>query len=221
MSVAEERGQIIALLTEIRDALQPRTQEDTDQDGMFPMESEFNLTPLVGGILLPSARPAGSLHVTGPNGELPDPLGTPGEINSDVTDDPVVLKATIGTPGWTAKVRPPVSYTNALKVQVMVEYGLTGDPASFELDHLIPLCCGGNPTAQQNLWAQRRAGVNSASLKDITEVLAQHAILAGHISLQEAQDGFRHDWTALHAKLTSDPQVMHLMIAMTPPEPEP
>jgi hypothetical protein len=103
----------------------------------------------------------------------------------------------------------------------MGEYGIVGNPSDYELDHLVPLCCGGNPTSQQNLWAQRRAGVNGASLKDLTEVMAQHAILNGHLSLSEAQLGFMRNWYALHVQLTSNPAVMKLMMALEPPEQEP
>jgi hypothetical protein len=178
----------------------------------FPMEA----------IPLPPARGVGVFSVGGPNGELPSYIATPGATNPAVTDDPATLKATIGTSGWTATVRPPVSYTNALKVQVMAEYALTGNPSDFELDHLIPLCCGGHPTSQLNLWAQRRAGINGAPLKDITEVAAQHAILNGLMSLQEVQQGFRSDWTQLHDHLFKSPQVVKLMMmGMAPPEPEP
>jgi hypothetical protein len=172
---------------------------------------------------LPPARGTGVFAVEGPNGELPSRIGTPGATNPDVTDDPAVLKATIGTPGWTAQVRPPVSYTNALKIQVMSEYGIIGNPTDFELDHLVPLCCGGNPISQLNLWAQRRAGVNGASLKDTTEVAAQHAILNGHMSLADVQRGFCEDWTKLHAALFSNPAVVRglLAMAMEPPPEEP
>jgi hypothetical protein len=177
--------------------------------------------PFYGSILLPPKRGDGIYHVSGPNGELPDSAGTPGAINPDVTD--ATLKETIGTPGWTARVRPPVSYTNALKVQVMAEYGLTGDPASFELDHLCPLCAGGHPTSQQNLWAQRRTGINGASTKDLTEVAAQHAILNGHMSLEEVRQGFMTSWVDLHTALFSNPAVVRglLATAMEPPPEEP
>jgi len=170
-------------------------------------------------IPLPPARPAGSLHVTGLNGELPDLHGTPGAINPDVTE--ATIKNTIAVGGWTARVRPPVSYTNALKVQVMREYGLTGNPASYELDHLVPLCAGGNPTSGQNLWAQRREGINGASTKDLTEVAAQHAILSGVMSLADVQRGFMTNWVDLHATLMTNPKVMRLMMVEAPPEPEP
>jgi hypothetical protein len=159
---------------------------------------------------------------------LPDRAGTPGATNPDVTNDPAVIKATIGTPGWTATVRPPVSYTDPLKLQVMREYGMIGnpdkpdvDPKDVELDHLVPLCCGGHPTSQLNLWPQPREGQWGASTKDLTEVAAMHAILRGLMTLENAQIGFMTDWIGLHNRLFSNVKLMTLMAALPPPEPEP
>jgi hypothetical protein len=206
---------IASLLTEIRDIL----RISRPLMGGTLTVGGSGIPPSMQTIPLPPGRGHAIFTVRGPNGELPDPAGTPGATNPNVTD--ATLQQTIGTGGWTATVRPPVSYTDALKVQVMVEYGLAGKPADYELDHLVPLCCGGHPTSQLNLWAQRRAGINGAPLKDLTEVLAQHAILAGHISLADAQKGFMTGWFALHQQLTSSPAVMKLMMGLAPPEEEP
>ncbi|MFL6146597.1 MAG: hypothetical protein ACJ72I_03610 [Pseudonocardiaceae bacterium] len=46
-------------------------------------------------------------------------------------------------PGWTAKIRPPVAYTNLLKTSQMIEYGETGLPSELEEDRLINLGIGG------------------------------------------------------------------------------
>jgi hypothetical protein len=206
---------IASLLTEIRDSLR-----QSSPIAAVPYEQLSGMMDaMTRGIPTPPARGVGIYKVQGPNGELPDPVGTPGATNPDVTD--ATLQQTIGTSGWTATVRPPVAYTNTVKLVVMGEYGLTGNPADFELDHLVPLCCGGNPTSQLNLWAQRRAGVNGAPLKDLTEVLAQHAILAGHLSLSDAQQGFMKNWYDLHVRLTSNPATMKLLMGLAPPEEEP
>jgi hypothetical protein len=53
---------------------------------------------------------------------------------------------TICVSGWTATVRPPTSYTNALKAQQIGESGYSDtDPSDYEEDHLIPLELGGAP----------------------------------------------------------------------------
>lgn len=171
----------------------------------------------VPGIPLPPPRDPGSAHLI--HGYLPDADVTPGATNPDVTEE--TIKATIGTPGWTATVRPPVAYTNALKRIQMKWYGLAGSLDDYEEDHLVPLCCGGHPTDHRNLWPQARTGQWSARVKDLTEVAAQHAILIGEMTLESVQGWFQHDWTTLHDDLFRNPKVVTAMMAGEPPHDEP
>ena len=132
---------------------------------------------------------------------LPDPLLTPGAQNPDVT--PADLGSTICKSGWTKTVRPPVSYTNALKRRQIVQYGYTDtDLRDYEEDHLIPLEVGGAPSDPRNLWPEPR----SATLPDGTKVGATqkdglenylHArVCNGTVPLAAAQDAFATDWVA-------------------------
>jgi hypothetical protein len=82
-------------------------------------------------------------------GALPDPACTPGALNPDVT--PITIGATICTSGRTATVRPPTTYTEPLKVQMMTAYHVGTDTSAFELDHLVPLELGGAPSDPRNL----------------------------------------------------------------------
>src|ERR1035437_2160395 len=69
---------------------------------------------------------------------LPDPSCTPGAIDQKVTQDNI--KQTICVKGYTKTVRPPVSYTNKLKIQQIAAYGyLDKNPRDYEEDHLISL----------------------------------------------------------------------------------
>ncbi len=107
---------------------------------------------------------------------------TPGVLNPDVTQ--ATIRATICTPGWTRTVRPPVSYTNALKAKGLLQYGLRGPPSAFQEDHLISLELGGNPTDPRNLWPEpypRAADV------DKIENELNHLVCTGRISLAEGQ----------------------------------
>src|SRR5689334_10602408 len=79
-------------------------------------------------------------------------LLTPGVLNPDVT--PETIAATICTRGWTKSVRPPTSYTNALKLRQMRVYRETGPPSAYQEDHLISLELGGHPTDPRNLWPE-------------------------------------------------------------------
>jgi hypothetical protein len=80
---------------------------------------------------------------------------TPGALNAAVRQ--ATIRRTICVAGWTRKVRPSTSYTNALKARQMPLYGLTGPPSLYEEDHLIPLELGGAPRNPKNLWPEPRS----------------------------------------------------------------
>jgi hypothetical protein len=70
-----------------------------------------------------------------------------GALNPKVRQESI--RKTICKSGWTKKIRPPVSYTNALKIKQMVQYGEGGSPSDYEEDHFIPLELGGAPKNQK------------------------------------------------------------------------
>ena len=134
--------------------------------------------------------------------ELPDPKITPGAINEMVTQ--ANIRATICRKGWTRTIRPPVSYTNRLKHQVMRRYGVAGaNMHDYELDHLIPLELGGSPDDPANLWPQSRTGTWTADLKDDLERTLNRRTCEGRLSLAEAQKAIRTDWIAAYKKYES------------------
>src|SRR5262245_21264224 len=77
---------------------------------------------------------------------------TPGALNPDVTQ--ANINETICMRGWTKTIRPPVDYTNALKLTQMRDYGLSGSPRDYQEDHLISLELGGDPRDPRNLWPE-------------------------------------------------------------------
>ncbi len=107
---------------------------------------------------------------------------TPGVLNPDVTQ--ATIRATICTPGWTRTVRPPVSFTNALKEKGLRQYGLHGPLSAFQEDHLISLELGGNPTDPRNLWPEPYP---RAAAVDKIENQLNDLICSGQISLAEGQ----------------------------------
>jgi hypothetical protein len=122
---------------------------------------------------------------------LPDPACTPGIRN------PAVTQGTIGTTichaGWTATVRPPVSYTKPLKLASIRAYGYADtDPADYEFDHYLALEDGGDPRDPRNLWAEPGASPNP---KDSVESQVRRAICAGRATLAAAQAAMLTDWT--------------------------
>ncbi|HEX7626805.1 MAG TPA: hypothetical protein VF379_07085, partial [Gaiellaceae bacterium] len=86
--------------------------------------------------------------------------------------------------GWTRTVRPPVTYTNALKLRQLRAYGLRGPPSAFQEDHLISLELGGNPTDPRNLWPEPYP---RAAAVDQIENELNHRVCTGSLSLAEAQ----------------------------------
>lgn len=107
---------------------------------------------------------------------------TPGVVNPDVTQ--ATIRRTICVRGWTKTVRPPVSYTNDLKVRQMAQYGLRGPLSRFQEDHLISLELGGNPTDPRNLWPEPYP---RAAAVDKTENELSAAVCSGKLSLADAQ----------------------------------
>lgn len=118
---------------------------------------------------------------------------TPGVTNPQVTQ--ATIGQTICVRGWTATIRPPASYTTALKRQQMVQYGESGSLAGYEEDHLIPLEAGGDPRDPRNLWPEPRSGTRSAAVKDRAENAARESVCSGRMSLAAAQAQIQSDWT--------------------------
>ena len=110
-----------------------------------------------------------------------------GAINPNVTQDNI--KQTICVPGWSAKVRPPVSYTNRYKAELIAKQGF-GKMADYELDHILPIGIAGSPTNKQNLWLQPWEGKCGAKVKDVQERLYHNYVCSGRITLQQAQKHF-------------------------------
>lgn len=81
------------------------------------------------------------------------PTHTPGVRYSAATQK--TLFKTVCRVGWTKTIRPPASYTNALKKkQVTLLQYADRNPAHYEEDHLVSLELGGAPRSTPNLWPQ-------------------------------------------------------------------
>ncbi|MFC4034439.1 hypothetical protein ACFO3J_23595 [Streptomyces polygonati] len=125
---------------------------------------------------------------------LPDPHCTPGVYNSAVTQS--TINSTICVSGWTATVRPPTSYTNALKTQGIIDYGYADKSlSSYEEDHQIPLELGGSPRDPGNLWPEPYSGTKTATTKDGVETKLKNAVCKGTITLSAARTAIKNNWT--------------------------
>lgn len=133
----------------------------------------------------------------GPANYYPPSVVT-GVTNPMVTQD--TIATTICVSGWTVTIRPSASYTTALKIKQMAQFGFTGGTANFEEDHLISLELGGNPTDPANLWPE---SYPTAHLKDLTENYLKAQVCNGSMTLQEAQKEITTDWYAVYTSKVS------------------
>ena len=134
---------------------------------------------LVAVVTVAAFRIGGARHAAA---IVADPVRTPGVLNPDVTQ--ATIRSTICTRGWTATIRPPVSYTNALKQTQMRQYGETGPLSAYQEDHLISLELGGNPTDPRNLWPEPYP---RASKVDAIENELNAQVCDGTLTLAQAQ----------------------------------
>jgi hypothetical protein len=126
-------------------------------------------------------------HCTSRNG-LPDPICTPGKA---WTAD----RNTICHGGSTSLIRPPVEYTDKLKLAQIAEYG-DGDVnvKDYEEDHLISLEIGGHPDEPGNLWPEAHGGQNGSEEKDKVEDWLHSQVCSGTMTPEAAQEGIRTNW---------------------------
>lgn len=105
--------------------------------------------------------------------------------------NPAVTQAniakTICVKGWTATVRPSVSYTSRIKRQMCVAQGVKTCSADI-LDHIIPIEVGGSPDNAKNFQLQTKA---DAAVKDQRENQARQDVCTHRVTLAQAQARFK------------------------------
>ena len=130
-------------------------------------------------IVVVALAPRGS---GGAHGIVADPRRTPGVLNPDVTQQNI--RSTICRRGWTSTIRPPQSYTDALKRKQMRAYGETGSMSDYQEDHFISLELGGSPADPRNLWPEPYP---RASQMDQQENQLNAEVCSGQLTLAQAQ----------------------------------
>ena len=111
-------------------------------------------------------------------------------LNPVVTQE--TIQATICVPGWTKTIRPPVSYTNRVKIALIRREGLPKELlVDFQLDHRIPLALGGAPSDPRNFQLQPW---DEAEKKDTIETCLARAVCSGAITLDQARQRIWRDW---------------------------
>jgi hypothetical protein len=140
----------------------------------------------------PTAAPTASARL------LPHAALTPGAVNPAVTQGNIY--STICRKGWTATIRPPESYTEALTRTQLTEYGHYDGSSlgNYEEDHLIPLELGGSPASAKNLWPESHP---ASYTKDGVEDTLNHAVCDGQVKLVPAQNAIATNWMTAETDL--------------------
>jgi hypothetical protein len=121
----------------------------------------------------------------------------PGALNRHVSQSNI--HTTICAPGWTAKIRPPLSVTGPLKRRLAKAQGV--DPKDFELDHLVPLEVGGAPRSLKNLWLEPWG---DAVAKDRLENTIRREVCAGTLTLHQGRAVFLGETRSRHLRAVRD-----------------
>lgn len=160
--------------------------------GVLILAALVSLTHPASDPVGPVAKQGGGVTGCREHAGLPDRRCTPGAIRSGVS------LFTICHEGYSRSVRPPVSYTEPLKLRQMRAYSLSGPAREYEEDHLIPLSIGGAPADPANLWPEPRRGPHNAEQKDQLERWAVRIACARRMSLGSLQSEIATSWVVLY-----------------------
>lgn len=126
-----------------------------------------------------------------------------GATNPDITQ--ANISQNICNKNWSTKsIRPPVSYTDKVKRDLMISQHLTGVKGDYELDHLISLEIGGSPTSLDNLWMEPYVTSipdGGAKVKDSVENRLHKEVCSGSLLLSDAQHIVVTDWYAYYKSM--------------------
>ncbi len=143
----------------------------------------------------PSASPTAEVLLDGGAVVLPDSAETPGVTYVQVSQ--ANIHQTICRTGFTKTIRPPSSYTTALKERQLASgYTYRGDTSTsdYEEDHLISLELGGAPSDPRNLWPEPYAATDGARVKDRVENKLHDLVCSGALGLSAAQHAIAGNW---------------------------
>lgn len=135
-----------------------------------------------------------------PNPVLTPGLACPGVTVSDLRGNVTAGGRTLTFAQYsrTVHTKDGAVITDAVKAKVYAEYRISEHkPGDYEVDHLISLELGGSNDLR-NLWPQAYHGTWNAHHKDKLENEIHRRVLAGRLTLAEAQRLIVQDWIALY-----------------------
>jgi hypothetical protein len=149
---------------------------------------------LVCGCLAAAALAAPSIAMA----QLPSGYKTPGATAK-------VKMEQVCAPDFAKSIKPA---SNWQRTEALERYGFRPDGFSGELDHLVPMSLGGS-NDPDNLWPFHANGAFTLEAKQALASKLQGMVCARKLSLKDAQDAFRKDWTLsyrVHMKVLNAPE---------------
>jgi hypothetical protein len=116
--------------------------------------------------------------------QLPNDYKTPGATVK-------ASSAQICSVDFASKAKPDAGWQ---QTEALERYGVRAQGFSGDLDHLIPVSLGGS-NDPDNLWPFHAQGEFTLDAKNALAAKLRDMVCAGKISLKDAQDAFKKDWT--------------------------
>jgi hypothetical protein len=121
-------------------------------------------------------------------------------IGNSLQDPGNNLAATICKPLWTRGIRPPIAWTDALKLSFVSDKGISpSDISKYELDHRMPLELGGAPGSPAPLLTWENVNLSlespaSPNPKDADENFLKNEVCANRLTLTQARQRLIDKW---------------------------
>ena len=130
--------------------------------------------------------------VIGPDGYLPDPICSPGDV---LTNDTSVICVS----GYSASVR---NVSEKKKDGVYADYGVVNrTTGQYEMDHIIPLELGGSNDIK-NLFPEPALPKPGFHEKDRLENWLHDQVCQHGMNISQAQEMIARNWTAAYKSMT-------------------
>jgi len=124
--------------------------------------------------------------------QLPNSYNTPGAVTK--ADAKQICAA-----GYEAGVKPVAGWQ---KTTALEKYGIRPESYTGELDHLVPVLLGGS-NDPENLWPMHSQGDMTPAAKARLAETLKTMVCSGKITLKEAQNAFKKDWTKAYKQYST------------------
>ena len=122
--------------------------------------------------------------------QLPDSYKTPGDTVRAKTEQ-------ICAAGFDGSIKPVPEWA---RTEALERYGIRPERFSGDLERLVPASLGGASTPD-NLWPFHAGGGYTLEMKTAFAATLREQVCAGKMSLKDAQNAFKKDWTKAYQKL--------------------